>query len=659
MKTSPEAAQGDISTKAGEQRASRLVLICGAVVVAAVALCYLLLFWNHFAGLRSGDGEFAGGSSFLAGLRPYRDYFTAATPLTVLKSAAELWLFGNAEIVSRFCGVIERAILGVLVYFWLARMFRASYAALAAIVTIIVSTGDYADPLASYNHDTILLGVVSGLLASFSLDSLRSSRAVALFGAFSGLAAGLCFSTKQTIGIGITFAVPVIVCGCLWRLENLRKSAIFLAGFCLGWVVAVGSMLLWLASFGAVRKCLNDIFFRGPSAKASHPSDFWWREIYFLKIGLRSFIYACVVFVLSWTAVRASARNSQPLSQPLKRRFRPLLWILLLGVIAVVIGALASYGGLGADAAGSFGVQLDRINRYMLVPSIYFTFLASALWVLFFAFLWLRGRLSRRGAQFLLFAAVSFCVAFMLSLSFPVFEAMMVPGLGLFVAALLDQWKRWRKLVIYGACALLVAAETYAKLGEPFGFGGINEPPVRTATAVSSLPQLRGFVLPKKIMDFVDQTLLIIEANTKPGDKIFTYPEMGLFYGLSGLTCPTRTCSHNIDVVDDAFARSEAKLLLRRPPAVLIWYVEPEAGIEAAEAVWRHGHRSGQRAIIAAVQQLAQRYRLAGSFVLPPNGYLVKVYVRPKTPAGASPGKQDSLSQTGTVHRDQSWLRFF
>ncbi|HEX7359191.1 MAG TPA: hypothetical protein VF283_01745 [Bryobacteraceae bacterium] len=591
----------------------------------------------------------------MAGLRPYRDYFTASTPLTVLKSAAELWLFGNAEIVSRFCGVIERVILGVLVYFWLARMFRASYAALAAIVTIIVSTGDYSDPLASYNHDTILLGVVSGLLASFSLDSLRSSRAVALFGAFSGLAAGLCFCTKQTIGIGITFAVPVIVCGCLWRLESLKKSAIFLGGFCLGWIIAVGSVLLWLASFGAVRACLNDIFFRGPSAKASHPSDFWWREIYFLKLGMRSFLIACAAFVLSWTAVRASARTSQAL----KRRVRPLLWILLLGVVAVAIGALASYGGLGADAVGSFGVQLDRINRYLLVPSIYFTFLASALWVLFFAFLWIRGDLSRRQAQFCLFAAVSFCVAFMLSLSFPVFEAMMIPGLGLLVAALLDQWKHWRKLVVYGACALLVAAETYAKLGEPFGFGGINEPPVRTATAVSSLPQLRGFVLPKPIMDFVDQTLLIIEANTKPGDKIFTYPEMGLFYGLSGLTCPTRTCSHNIDVVDDAFARSEAKLLLRNPPAVLIWYLEPEAGLEAEEAVWRHGHRSGQRAIIAAVQQLAQRYRLAGSFVLPPNGYQIKVYVRPKTPVGASSGKQDFVPQTGTVHRAESWLRFF
>lgn len=186
--TTPSAAVGNQTLQAAKaaetRRSERLVLACGAAITAGVILLYLLLFWNHFAGLRSGDGEFAGGSFFLAGLRPYRDYFTASTPLTILKSATELWLFGNAEIVSRACGVVERAILGVLVYFWLARMFRATYAALAAIVTIVASSGDYADPLASYNHDAILLGISSGLLASFALDALRSTRAITIFALF-------------------------------------------------------------------------------------------------------------------------------------------------------------------------------------------------------------------------------------------------------------------------------------------------------------------------------------------------------------------------------------------------------------------------------------------------------------------------------------------
>lgn len=608
-----------------EGRTSRIILIVGAAVTAGVALCYLLLFWNHFAGLRSGDGEFGGGSFFLAGLRPYRDYFTASTPLNILKSATELWLFGNAEIVSRACGVLERALLGVLVYFWLARMFRASYAALAAIVTIIASTGDYADPLASYNHDTILLGVVSGLLASYTLDAMRSCRAIAIFAVLSGFSAGLCFATKQTIGIGITVAVPVIVCACLLQLDSLRKSATFLVAFSCGWAAAFSLLLIWLASLGVVRNFFEDVFFRGPAAKASHPSDFLFRELFYFKLGKRSLLLAVIAIALSWPAVRASMRNARA---PL-RRYAPLLWILLIGAAAVAAGAIASYAGLGYDSTG-FDRQIDRINRYMLVPAIYFAFIASALWVIYPAFLWLRRKLTRRGAQFCLFAAVSFSVAFMLSLSFPVFEAMMIPGLAFLIASLLDQWRGWRRPVIYAACALLIAGETYAKLGRPFGFGGINAPPVRTATAVSSFPQMRGFVLPKGTMDFIDGTLRIIQTNTRPGDKIFTYPEMSLFYGLSGLTCPTLTCSHNIDVVNDSFARSEAARLLHNKPAVLIFYREPEADLEAEEFIWRHGHKSGERRLIAAVETLAKEYRLAGSFVLPLAGDRVNVYVRPK-----------------------------
>jgi hypothetical protein len=607
----------------------------GAVVTAAVALCYLLLWWNHFAGLRSGNGEFQGGSFFLAGLRPYRDYFTASTPLTVLKSAAELWLFGNAAIVSRACGVVERVILGVIVYLWLARMFRATYAALAAIVTIIVSSGDYADPLASYNHDAILLGVISGFLASYVLDALRSTRGAAVFATLSGICAGLCFCTKQTTGAGITAAIAVIVCACLFRLDGWRKACVFLAGYAAGWIIPAVLLFVWLTSLGALHACLKDIFVSGPAAKASNAGDFLFREIFYLKLFARPFLLACAALALSWTALR-SAASQQSASQ---RRLRPVLWILALGIAAVAIGAVASYAGLGFDATG-FDRSIDRADRYLFIPAIYFAFWACTLLLVFFGILWLLGKLSRREAQFCLYAGVSLAVAFMLSLSFPVFEAMLVPGLGLPAAALLERWRGWRAPVVYAALALLIAGETYAKLDRPFGFGGINEPPVRVANARSSFPEMRGFVLPPGIMSFIDSTLRIIKTNSSPGDRIFTYPEMGLFYGLSGMTCPTSTCSHNIDVVNDQFAKREAERLLRNPPAVLIHYVEPESDLESEELVWRHGQRSvGQRDLLAAVETLAKQYRPAGTFMLSPKRYRVEVYVRPTEPAAAQSNK--------------------
>ncbi len=51
---------------------------------------------------------------------------------------------------------------------------------------------------------------------------------------------------------------------------------------------------------------------------------------------------------------------------------------------------------------------------------------------------------------------------------------------------------------------------------------------------------------------------------------------MGIFYALTERRYPTETGSHNVDVVNDAMARSEAARLLANPPKVLIYLPETE-----------------------------------------------------------------------------------
>jgi hypothetical protein len=186
----------------------------------------------------------------------------------------------------------------------------------------------------------------------------------------------------------------------------------------------------------------------------------------------------------------------------------------------------------------------------------------------------------------------------------------------------------------------MAASETCIKLQKPFAFADWSDPPVREATAISEFPQLAGFVLPASMVGFIDGTLRIIDENASATDTIFTYPELGLFYGLSGRTYPTLTGSHNIDVVDDAFASREAKRLLEQRPAVLIYYRQDEDFLKAEELLWRRGKRAGQRDIIDACETLAKEYRLAGSYDLPPSHRRVNIYVRP---GGRSEGDGISL----------------
>ncbi len=75
-----------------------------------------------------------------------------------------------------------------------------------------------------------------------------------------------------------------------------------------------------------------------------------------------------------------------------------------------------------------------------------------------------------RGAQCLLFCAVSWSVAFTLSLSWPAFEAMVLPGLGLLVAPLVEGVRRKSLPLVYAGLGLLVMMQMREKLDVPFGF---------------------------------------------------------------------------------------------------------------------------------------------------------------------------------------------
>lgn len=94
-------------------------------------LLFFVSYFNRFAGLRSGDGEYTSGVIFLRGIVPYRDYFLIAPPFNVLKSALLLKTFGTALIVSRSAGVAERLLIAVVLFRWLTKIFRSTYVLVA------------------------------------------------------------------------------------------------------------------------------------------------------------------------------------------------------------------------------------------------------------------------------------------------------------------------------------------------------------------------------------------------------------------------------------------------------------------------------------------------------------------------------------------------
>lgn len=584
----------------------------GAVAAVVVTLGFFLLYWNRFAGIRSGLGGFGGGVSFLHGLVPYRDFFAASPPMFTFTSAAALKLFGEAIVVTRGFGVFERLVIALLVYAWLSRFFAARHALVAAIITMVASACDIADPISSYNHETIMWAIASGFAASFALDPDQTAiRRTTICAVVSGFLAGLSFATKQTMGLGATLFIPVVVSLCLLRMTGIRKAASFLWLFVAGWAAAAGALLLWLSGLGVVHEFLTDIFLKGPAAKGASANDFLARDLLVAMAYRIPVIVGMAAMLLSWPALRRSSAERQERQAD---SWQSMVQLGLLCAACIAAGAAASYAGI------------VRLPSWTTAAS-YFELSATLVLLLHDLSVWLRRPFSRREAQFCLLATVSFGMAFMVSLSYPIFEAMLLPGIGFLTAVCLDGFNGWRRNAAYALCAGMLITQTCQRLNLPFCFSGFGEPPVSTATERSAIPELRGLRLPPDIVQFIDGTARIVQEHSTDTDTIFTYPEMSIFYSVTHRRPPTVSGSHNIDVVNDAFAREEAQRLLAGRPAVLIYWREPEEKLYLDDVIWRGGRRSGQREIIQAMETLAAQYQLAATYRVPPGDKVVNVYV--------------------------------
>lgn len=590
--------------------------IAGAVVIAIVILLFFSLYVDRFAGFRSGNGSFQAGLSRLHGSIPYRNSYWSAPPLDGIMSGAVLWAFGAKVSVIRAWGVAQHVAVAILLYCWLLRLFQPRHATLATLVAVIASAGDPSNGITTYGFEAAAFFLLSGFLCLLGSEGGRSTRALIVYSVFAGICAALSLATKQSLGAGATVGLPILAAIYIRHKHGPRRAWTFLAAFAGGWILIAGAGLLWLAKSGVVGAFLVDVFEKGPSAKAGHPSDYIIRAAraaWGIRLGS---VAALAALAICWPALRRAGRSEEPHAESRGEKPMQLVLITLMSIIAIALGVAVAYAGKW---------PLQGFANF----TIYVSFLGTALLLCYYGYRLFAGKLSAREAQLGLVAGVAFGIALMMFLSWPATFDMTFPALAIVAAAVLHGSAKWLRVVTCAVCALVFFAMTVEKLNRPFGFHEFMDPPVRLANSHSSQPMMAGLLLPEDSVRLIDGAVSIVRAHSTPHDTIFVYPEFGILSTLAARRGATRTGSENIDVVNDEMARSEAKLLLAARPAVIIYYPTPEWSLRADERLWRNGKRSGQRDIIAAVEQLARSYQLVASFPVPPNESPVKIYVRP------------------------------
>lgn len=468
---------------------------------------------------------------------------------------------GTDLIVPRVLALVERCGLAALLFVWMARYFKTSHALLASLFAVILSCGDHADFFSSYNHAAILWAIGCGFTACLAIDARHTLRAgrIALL---AGVLAGLCFATKQTIGLGVTLIVPFIGASILLIRMGPGAAARHAMAFAGGWLLPMGALWAWLYRAGALGQHFEHVFFSGVSGKGS-PSQVFLRPF---LLGLKEprlqvYLAGAVLIFLAYLTLCRIWRTKPAGAAESRWQYLQYAGLALASILAGAAGGLRS-----SNAPAFASVVFLRAPIYVV--------LFATLWLnLYYAVRLLRRRLSAEQEQFWMIGGVSFAVAYMLSLSWPAFEAMLLPGLALITLLAMRRLESsaGAKRILPFACFLLIAANGMEAAGA-VGLGWVER---------SSGPPGNPDLQPE-----ATGRLSIAAGNpARDGEgrrdhrralqyyrKYLPSPGLSIFYDLSGRRPGTFPLDSGIDVTPDFIASGDARLLLAHPPAVIVVY---------------------------------------------------------------------------------------
>lgn len=443
-----------------------------ATVAALATALFLLPWWNRFLGVTL-DGYFPFyGSRIAAGGVPYRDFFLHLPPLQALAHAGLETLFGRHLILSRAAGALARiAIAGVLAA-WLTRRFRVGTSIVGALAAVWLASGDDTEILDLYNHHALFASIVAGFAASCAL-SARSGRLRLWF--LSGVGAGIALWTKQTIGLGVSAAIPLALLLMAWRSAERRFTiGRDLGAFVAGWSVPAMIVGGWLASRGALGAFFGEVFVDAAASKG----PIWtlllrpWID----PFRIDQLKLPATIGLLGAIAVALLGRRRTVATFVAPRRW--------LGASVATVAAIAALV-LGHGVAGAAWVEPDtlraaqRVGVFLalfgiLPPTVGLTLAA------------LRRRLDGAEQQTLLLALVGAGTGAALALSWPGGEAVSLPSLALVLALAVDAgpipgWKQPLRATVVTMAALAAVAAVALKLMVPFDFVLWREPPIAKA----------------------------------------------------------------------------------------------------------------------------------------------------------------------------------
>jgi len=590
---------------------------------------YQALYVNGFYPITEGwFSEYA--HLIRSGLLPYRDFSLLLMPLYPVQLAGFQAIFGEGLFPLHVLGILVTCALGLALLDLLRNFFNPWTSAFAAAVGTIY----YESGVAFLGYDftqflTLYLLLATVLLVRSIKPAAQGSgeiRELWLSGA-SGFFLACAVLIKQSNG-GVAAAVLLlagaVVATTLYRPRAaLERIAALAGGFCL----PLAALLAWLVATGSLHAFIADVFVSAYQAKGGL-NMFAWAQYYFspaffvptarqallyLLALLGAMIALSMVFealtAVERPPVRAGGRFDRTRlvaalrriaglsNEPVVRQalFASLIALGALCALIVVVGIGKCDGCWVYDWPGRI------VRDSSIVWSVNF-------YVIGFAIGLVRLLISGRAgsARFFVVASLGVGLMFGNGTSAGLSEISTFLGVAILFAFLVERW------LPYVLPALLPAAVALAfcliliekKFAAPYAWWFVATPAVRMTHCADAQGVLRGLCIPPRDYESIARIERAIEENSAPGEPIYVYPHMPIFYLMTNRRPFDNAVVSWFDFTSVQLADDLSRRLRMNPPSVIVMAEIPEVVIASHEHGFNGDRPLGQRKIIASIAAL-------------------------------------------------------
>lgn len=569
------------------------------VVITFFVLASHAWFVPHGVCFNDPSVYFHFGHRLLEGAVPYRDYVFQVGPLPIYVDALFQKLFGVTYVSSLWAALAVK-ILRLWVVWLIA--IRIGGRLMAALLTFFFALS----PLFafSYHWSTPYAQLFIATSALFLVLAVRSKQHCTTYLALAGLSAALVLMARQS-GAAVIMVVLLVVTSTLLARKVFFTRRHFVA-FWGGFGAGLALFVVCLASTGALRSAIKQMFIDGPEKKGLHgidtildpisggslvlykfdPSFTWWSGL-LTYVGLPILVVAAVFYV--------SARP--------RRALPPKTIGMMILPAALVVASLTRYAVLDptSDLPRTFftvttlvavGFPKHLLRWFGLHPLV-----AIGLGTLPLAADWaMEMSVPGRGwgdSAALVTGVLLFCLA----------------------SRRVDEKSKVAMCAMLAVVGLVHFA-VYVRAGQnPFAKDDSADGTLAENHLTSSNPLLRGVLInePRK------RALDWLSSKVRPNGSCFVYGNLPVLYDLLACKNPTRIDATIADFITNADARKAIDDLAQNPPEWIIAqeksWMNPDLAMELTTSEYEHLNslnRETSKTLHVGLRHLLAQYELVG-----------------------------------------------